>query len=262
MDGTLLDDSKNLPPDFPEIYDRLTRNGISFVAASGRSWPALVPIFGEHSSSMSFICDNGAFIVRSGKNEFTAGIEPELLREVIRVCHRELPEAYLVLCGQNGLYVTERPECKPRSQKELGFYYSSRIILDDLTAVDDVIFKIAIYDENNPQEYSFPVLDRIYGDRLSLVVSGHLWMDIMQKGISKGSAMKTIQEIMSVTPAETMAFGDFYNDIGLLQSAEYSFVMENANDDMKKYGKFTAESNNSAGVTKAIRKYLDENNLK
>ena len=259
MNGTLLDDNKNLPPDFDATLERLRRAGILFVAASGRSYPALAPIFGEQNGSMGFICDNGAYVVQNGKNIFTSGIERETLREVVDVCHREIPEAYLVLCGQHGLYVTERDECRPRSQKELGFYYSSRTVLDDLGAVDDVIFKIAIYDENNPQEYSFPVLNRIYGDSLSLVVSGRLWMDIMQKDISKGSAIRILQNNLGITPDETMAFGDFYNDIDLLNAASYSFVMENANDDMKQYGRFTAESNNCSGVTKAINKYLDEN---
>ena len=51
MDGTLLDDDKNLPPDFFEILDRLGRNNIQFVVASGRSYPALTPIFGSHSKT-------------------------------------------------------------------------------------------------------------------------------------------------------------------------------------------------------------------
>ncbi len=259
MDGTLLDDDKNLPPDFFEILDRLGRNNIQFVVASGRSYPALTPIFGSHSKNMSFICDNGAYIMENGVNAFTGGIDPDTLKDIIRVCHEKLPEAYLVLCGQKGLYCTDR--YKPRSEKELGFYYNSRTVLDDLTTVDDVIFKIAIYDENDPQKYSYPVLKEIYGDSLSLVVSGHLWMDIMRKGISKGAAMESIQRSTGVSHDETMAFGDFYNDVDLLKSAGYSFVMENANEDMKQYGRFIAADNNSGGVTKAIRKYLDENGL-
>ncbi len=53
-----------------------------------------------------------------------------------------------------------------------------------------------------------------------------------------------------------MVFGDFYNDIEMLKEAHYSFVMENANDDMKQYGNFIAESNNDNGVIKAINEYV------
>lgn len=259
MDGTLLDDDKNLPSDFFEILDRLKRNDIRFVIASGRSYPALKPIFEKYCTELSFICDNGAFIVQKDATEFISGIAPEKVREIVETCHEKIPEAYLVLCGQNGIYVTDRFQV--RSEKELGFYYSTRTVCDDLGGVDDIIFKIAIYDENDPKKYSFPALEKIYGSELELVVSGHLWMDIMNPGINKGAALSSIQKSLGITPAETMAFGDFYNDIDLLARADHSYVMKNANDDMKKYGRFTAPDNNSSGVTKVIRKYLDENKL-
>lgn len=259
MDGTLLDDEKNLPPDFFEVLERLNRNGIQFVAASGRSYPALRPVFGRYSRTLSFICDNGAFIIRNDEPQFISGLAPEKVREIVTLCHRIIPEAYLVLCGKNGIYVTDRFQV--RSEKELGFYYSTRTVLEDLAGVDDTIFKIAIYDENDPKKYSYPALEKIYGDSLALVVSGHLWMDIMNPGINKGAALESIQNSLGITPAETMAFGDFYNDIDLLARAEYSYVMENANDDMKKYGRFTAPDNNSFGVTGTIIQYLDNNGL-
>lgn len=259
MDGTLLNDEKNLPPDFFEIMDRLERNHIRFVAASGRSYPALKPIFSRYCSSMNFICDNGAFIIQDDVPQFISEIAPEKVSEIVRTCHSIIPEAYLVLCGRNGIYVTDRFQV--RSEKELGFYYSTRTVLSDLAAVDDTIFKIAIYDENDPKKYSFPALDKIYGSSLELVVSGHLWMDIMNKGINKGAALENIQKALGITPAETMAFGDFYNDIDLLAKADYSYVMENANEDMKKYGRFSAPDNNSYGVTRIIKQYLDKNGL-
>lgn len=259
MDGTLLDDTKNFPPDFFSILDRLERHDIQFVIASGRSYRALKPLFNEYCSRLTFICDNGAFIVRNGKTVFTSAIPAETLKDIVNNCYEKLPMAYLVMCGTKGIYVSDR--VKPRSEKELGFYYSSRIVCDDLREINDEIFKIAIYDENDPQKYSYPVLNRIYGNDLTLQVSGHLWMDIMNSGINKGTALESIRDSLGITSEETMAFGDFYNDIELLKRAEHSFVMANANDDMKAYGKYTAASNNEYGVTKAISGYLDKNGL-
>ena len=78
----------------------------------------------------------------------------------------------------------------------------------------------------------------------------------MNQGINKGSALADIKRRFGSTTDQTMAFGDFYNDIDLLNEAKYSYVMANANDDMKQYGNFTAESNSEYGVTKAISAYL------
>ena len=39
-----------------------------------------------------------------------------------------------------------------------------------------------------------------------------------------------------------MAFGDNYNDIGMLDMVDNSYVMEKACDDVKKHGKYIASS--------------------
>jgi len=88
------------------------------------------------------------------------------------------------------------------------------------------------------------------------VVSGKHWVDINNKGVNKGIALEEIQKSLNISYEETMAFGDFYNDISMLEKAYYSFVMENANEDMKQYGNFIAESNVNNGVLKAIEKYV------
>ena len=49
--------------------------------------------------------------------------------------------------------------------------------------------------------------------------------------------------------------GDYYNDVEMLSHAEYSFVMENAPENMKQYGKYIAKSNIEHGVLKAIEEY-------
>lgn len=89
-----------------------------------------------------------------------------------------------------------------------------------------------------------------------VVVSGELWVDINNKGVNKGYALEQIQKDENISFEETMVFGDFYNDIEMLQKAYYSFVMENANEDMKQYGNFIAKSNRENGVIQAINQYI------
>ena len=74
MDGTLLDDNKNLPKDFFKLLDILNKMGIIFIIASGRSFLALKDMFGERCNSMSFICDNGANVMVNGKSIYSSVI--------------------------------------------------------------------------------------------------------------------------------------------------------------------------------------------
>ncbi len=259
LDGTLLDPMKNLPPDFLEVFKRLERNNIRFVVASGRSYQAVKPIFSELTDKLTFICDNGACVISDNGISNVSPIPREALKKILKICSENLNNVYPVLCGVNGTYVS--PEVFRRNDAELGFYYFMRTECKDPADVDDQIMKIAIYDPDDPSVNSYPVLSSILGEEMSLVVSGSLWMDIMNKDIDKGRALAEIQNKYGISKEETMAFGDFYNDISILERAEYSYVMENANEDMKKYGKYIAGSNSEYGVTKAITSYLDSHGI-
>ena len=120
--------------------------------------------------------------------------------------------------------------------------------------------KVAICDLAGSAQNAYPVLSRALGEELNIVVSGEFWLDAMNPDTNKGAALDFLQQSLGVTPAQTMAFGDYYNDIELLARAEYSFVMENANEDMRRYGRFLAESNDRHGVTRAIRRLLFSTN--
>ena len=87
-------------------------------------------------------------------------------------------------------------------------------------------------------------------------MSGEVWMDVMQNGIDKGKALTAIQKHRGITADETVAFGDFYNDIPLLKCAKYAYVMKNANEDMFEYGNRIADSNDEGEVLKVRREIV------
>lgn len=146
--------------------------------------------------------------------------------------------------------------CSQEFLNEIDKYYIQKHIVNDLYAVDDNIFKIAICDLGISAENSYKILNPLFGKDNKVVVSGALWVDINGKSVNKGAALKEIQELYNITYEETMVFGDFYNDIEMLKEAHYSFVMENANEDMRQYGNFIAKSNKEAGVIQAIHEYV------
>ena len=53
-----------------------------------------------------------------------------------------------------------------------------------------------------------------------------------------------------------MAFGDYLNDIEMLEHAYYSFAMENAHPMVKKTANFSTGTNNEFSVTKEISRLI------
>lgn len=253
MDGTLLDSQKRLPGELPQVLLQCKSRGIRFFAASGRSYTNLKSQFEGFGDNVSYICDNGAVVIEDDKLRFKSTIDRSFIPEIVEVCSK-IEDTHIILCGFKGFY--DLPLTDEGILKEVMEYYEyMHVTVDDLLGVDDDFFKIAVYDVRNSHENSAKVLNEHFSGRLELAVSGEHWVDIMETGVSKGKALEFLQKAYGISKRETMVFGDFDNDIEMLKFAEYSFVMANADDKIKKYGNHIAKSNDDNGVIKAIREY-------
>ena len=65
-----------------------------------------------------------------------------------------------------------------------------------------------------------------------------------------------MQRRLGVTPDQTMAFGDFLNDLEMMGAATHSFAMANAHPSLKARARWTAPTNNANGVVRTIRAVL------
>ena len=71
MDGTLVDDDKNIDTEIFGLLPKLKAAGIRFVVASGRQYPSLRDDFREHIGDVVVIAENGAFVMDNGKELYS-----------------------------------------------------------------------------------------------------------------------------------------------------------------------------------------------
>ena len=255
MDGTLLDDNKNLPEDFPQLVSELDE--VRLVIASGRSYQALRPIFdclGNKADDLVYICDNGANLVMPKEKPVRDIIPAAVVRSIVDDC-LEAPSVIPVLCGVRDIYFPSFAEEEFR--KEISNFYVNFSSVEDIREVCDDIIKIAICDLRGADSHIYPVFREKYGSTMNVVVSGFNWMDIMNKGTDKGEALKKIQAIYGIKKEETLSFGDYFNDAPMLDASGFGYVMANACDKMKEGRKFIAPPNTDNGVVRTIKKHLE-----
>lgn len=254
MDGTLLNSEKHLPPDFYEVITRLRAQGTAFCIGSGRTWATLQSNFAGHLQDLDFICENGAFVVENGKHTFESVIPHStvqaIVQTVLEVMHEDMN---IMLCGKKGAQLTDY-RSNPKLNVLLSRSVIGQTIVPDILAVDDDIFKIAVADLRGPQSMVLPLIKKKFSAQVDTIQSGAYFMDCMNKGVSKGAALRYMQQSMGITPGETMVFGDYYNDVEMLACAQHSFVMGNAPDGMGRYGRYRAKSNDEDGVFDIIRR--------
>ena len=255
MDGTLLNHEKKMPKEMNRLISQLHHEGIAFVAASGRQYYSLTDLFSKFKDEMYFLADNGCMVVNGKEDEIISihEIDQEAAREFIRIA-RAIPDTYIVLSGLKGAYYeSDREEviCNVTP------YYHRHQQVDDLLLVEDKIIKLAVLNLHGTAQNVYPQFEK-FAETYNVAVSAFEWMDIMPKGIHKGSAVCELQTRLGISQKETMAFGDFMNDYEMLQQAYFSFAMKNALPEIKKIARFeTTYTNEEEGVLQEIEKWRE-----
>lgn len=252
MDGTLLNDKKEVPAEIYDLILKLKARGVTFVAASGRQYFNLVDSFEPIKEEIYYIAENGAYILK-GSEELSICELPKPLIEKLLDIAEQIPEVYPILCGKGKAYVTSDEE---RVITQVRKYYTRYEVIDDLHTVDSEIFKIAFLDFINSEENVYPYY-LPFTDQLQISVSAREWMDVMVKGVNKGEAVKKLQKLLGVKKSETMIFGDFLNDYEMMQEADYSYAMANAHPKLKEVCNYECPSNNDNGVVETIKKVFE-----
>ena len=129
--------------------------------------------------------------------------------------------------------------------------------MDDLLVVDAPADKFTIYlPRDNAQEAFDAVYGAACGGRFSVAVAGKNWVDVMNPGVNKGTALEKLGAQLRLPASGMMAFGDTYNDIEMLEAVGYGFLMENGSPELRVRVPFLAPSNTEYGVMQILRRVL------
>lgn len=252
IDGTLLEDGGHeLNPELLEVILKLRGKGMQFAAASGRQWASIETAFDAIKEKIFYISDNGAYVGCYGRNLYLNTIETELVHQMIRNIRAAGLTA--ALSGPDVVYL---------DGDDMEFYhwlvdgYKFRVkLVDDLLKVEDRFIKVSAYRKTDVEPATKELREK-YGDQLKITISGDMWMDCMAKGVSKGQAVKLIQDSLGIKPEETMVFGDQLNDMEMIRQGYYSFAVGNARPEVKAAARFEADTNVNDGVLKILKLLL------
>ena len=256
MDGTLLDEHGEVPDALWPLLERLRERGIVFAPASGRQYATLVRTFERAGSDLTYIAENGSFVVRDGAELGSVVLEPAFVAQAVRLL-RDLAaggrDLGVVVCGKRSAYVERSDE---RFLVNVRPYYAALETVPDLLGVDDEVVKVAVYDFAGGADLEPHVAHLRAGHQV--VVSGEHWTDLMAAHANKGVAVERLQAELGVTRAQTVAFGDYLNDLEMLDAADWSFAMANAHPDVLERARYVAPSHREQGVITTLVSLLDD----
>ena len=234
MDGTLLNEHGAVPSSFWPVLDWMRGRRITFAPASGRQYATLHQIFHGLDEGLSYVAENGNLVVHQGRTVATHGVDLDTSRRVIEIVRQAAGAGEggrnlgLVVCGLDSAYVERDDEAFLTEARK---YYVRLDVVGDLSLVTDRVLKLAVFDFGGAQDLAAGPLAQL-ADTHQVVVSGQHWVDVMARGVDKGGAVRQLQQAIGATPAQTVAFGDYLNDLQMLEAADWSFAMANAHPEV------------------------------
>lgn len=251
LDGTLLDSQKRVPNGFFEMAADLHARGIHVVIASGRQYFNILALFAPIRDSLVFMADNGGYFNIYGKTVLAKPFTPEQTGRILDLAGT-IPTAEPVLCCADCAYSMP---CAESVRRDIGLYYERKEYSAEgfAKARGEGVIKIAIHDLENSTKNIWPVMRVLDGPEMCVRISGDLWLDVMPFGVDKGDGIRQLQRLLGVDRSACMAFGDFDNDIGMLEACGESYAMANAVDSVKAICRHGAPSNDDDGVMRVLR---------
>ena len=263
MDGTLLRSDKTVSDFTMETLGKLREKGIDFTICTGRIATMIEYYARTFEIETPIITSNGAALWDAKKRQilFERPVQTDVALEVIDFCKK-----YQLDCSAltiDACYFTGNSRRKQKFvdynkiAQEFGYEQIHLEYFDEnnICIRDKSIHKILVYAFDDKQfTKAKEFLDTIKD--LTYTSSDKNLLDISAKGISKGSGLLELMKVGDYKKEQTCAFGDYYNDISMLNAAGYSFAMGNGCDEIKKIATKIVGSNDNDGVANAIQEYI------
>ena len=262
LDGTLLNDQKEITPGNRQAIGEALAAGRRIVAASGRSLSSTL-----WQAEQVGLTEPGCFVIAyNGGVIYDCARRETVLRRALdlEVLGRIFDEA-----KQRGIYVQTydreevviEPWCDPQEAQWYSERVNSpnRIIRDVRRDLSEPPVKALFIDwaESGVLDEMADWVRANLTGRVDCFYSSGFFLEAVAAGVNKGAAAAELCRILDIPLSGAVAAGDEANDVSMLLAAGVGAAMSNAVPAAKAAADYvTMQDNNHDGLAEIIRKFI------
>lgn len=259
VDGTLLNDKKEITPHTLSALLKVQQMGVHIVLASGRPTYGVLPLAEalelNHYGGYILSYNGGQIInAQTGAIMFEKRIDPVLIPYLYKKAKKN---DFAIFTYLKETIFTDKPENK-YVQQEAALNKMQIVKTDHFPeAIDFSPCKCMLVSDD---EDLLVGLENHWKKRLAGTLdvfrSESYFLEVVPCFIDKGNTLGILMEMLSIPAEKVMAIGDGVCDFSMLQLAGLGVAMGNAQDSVKACADFTTLTNNADGVAIAVEKAI------
>jgi Cof subfamily protein (haloacid dehalogenase superfamily) len=267
LDGTLLSSSREVSAEDQRAIARARAAGVAVAIVTGRRFPAVRPYVAPLGDELFVVANSGALVRKGARG-------PILRRRFLRI---SIASFVLEIASKVGMeplihdgpeaegyiFLTERARNIPQVHRYLNRASPPPSWVDELVLERDPVqvgftgtvagirgFETELGRRLEAEHH------RVHLARTEYPVEDFALLDVLAIGATKSRALAFLRRSLGLAREETMAIGDNWNDLGMLESAGLGVMMRNAAEELRQLGFAETGTNDEAGVAEAIDRYL------
>lgn len=261
IDGTLIVDmGMNVAPRDMEAIERARGAGVFVTIATGRILETAKRWIHALGIDIPVIICNGADIRDEEKSWFRDSIPKEATRDIMSAYRGTGQKRYIF--SDNKIYCTRDD------------YY--QVLFDKWQQGEEAVFPVVIKDTEEEMYREMyadaekvlvwsPVIElepelreiaRTFAGKYNVVRGEERNVEFNKLGVSKGSGLKKLAELLGVPMECVMAIGDGGNDAEMLRAAGVGVAMENAMEEARAAADYITADVRKCGVAQAIDRFV------
>lgn len=279
MDGTLLNDRMEISAANVEAIKAAEQAGIRFMVATGRGYSEAVPALRETGIHCPLIAVNGGQVYEAdGTLIENLGIDKARTRHILDLV--KSMGLYAEIVTATGVYTDDKlrriesmttllqrtnPDTTFKMALILAMARMEMLNIDYLNDFEEVlekdseqVLKVLVFSDIGQEELA-PVREQLSSDP-ELVITSSFYnnLEINHVEAQKGIALERFAHARGFELEKTLAIGDNFNDVSMLEKVGFSFAVGNAEPEVKEHARFVVGKNTEDGVAQAILKCLNK----
>ncbi|MDP4098541.1 Cof-type HAD-IIB family hydrolase [Paenibacillus sp. P96] len=246
IDGTLVNEEKQIPQDTIDAIRELREKDIPVFIATGRA-PYYFTHYADQLGIDSFVSFNGSYVEYKGQPVYERAISKETLErlETLALSHNHP----IVMQGSQAGYANfEDHEAVAES------FYSLRVEVPGYRThywKEASVYQALLYCQEQ-EEHIYTSAETPFDD-LHFVRWHRVAMDVIPAGGSKAKGIEAVLKHLGIKREEAVAFGDGLNDKEMLSYVGLGIAMGNAHEEVKPFAKYVTHSVDEGGIRHGLQ---------